>query len=67
VSLEQLHQARARVQSFLLPSLATLTTELNDNWVNDVIKEKSANVSALARSSLRLTEEMTPDINKIIE
>ena len=67
MSLEQLHQARARVQSFLLPSLASLTTELNDNWVNDVRKEKSANVSALSRSSLRLTEEMTPDINKIIE
>ena len=67
MSIEQLYQARARVHSFLLPSLASLATELNDNWVNDIKKDKSANVAALARSSLRLTEEMTPEVNKIIE
>ena len=66
MSIEQLHQARARVRSFLLPSLALLTTELNDTWVNDIRKEKSANVAALARSSLRLTEEITPDVDKVI-
>lgn len=67
MSIEQLERARERVRSFLLPSLSSLTTGLNDNWVSGIRKEKSANVAALARSSLRLTEEMTPEINRIVE
>ena len=67
MNIKQLELARARVRSFLLPSLSSLTTELNDNWVSVIKKEKSTNVASLARSSLRLTEEMTPEVNRIIE
>lgn len=67
MSIEQLNLARARVYSFLLPSLTDLSKELNNNLISEIRNDRSPNVSALARSSLRLTEEMAPEINKIIE
>ena len=67
MSIEQLNLARARVYPFLLPSLSSLSSELNNNWVTEVRNDKSPNISALARSSLRITEEMSPKINGIIE
>lgn len=66
MNIQQLESARDRVKSFLLPSLASISDEITNNWTADTSKSKNVKLAALARSSLRLTEEMTPDVDKVI-
>lgn len=66
MNIQQLELARDRVKSFLLPSLATISNEISNNWTSDASRGKNLKLAALARSSLRLTEEMTPSIDSVI-
>jgi Zn-dependent protease with chaperone function len=67
VNIKQLELARQRVRSFLLPSLSSISDEFSISWTESTFKGKNHNLAALARSSLRLTEEMTPEVESVIK
>jgi hypothetical protein len=57
--------ARERVRPFLLPTLADLPAQ--EHNTESFQSKKSANALALARASLRVTSEVTPAINELVE
>ncbi len=66
MNIEKLNQARKRVRSFLLPNLVGIINENNADYFIENRKEKSIKTIALVRSSLRLTQEIAPDLDRVI-
>ena len=61
----QLIAARKRLQGFLLPNLIGIDS-FDEEDVISIFIEKSDKNTELSRNSLRLTEEISPDIDQII-
>ena len=67
MNLTDIEGARNRVKDFLLPNLAALLDVSDKGIFNPSAERKSAKVESLARSSLRLTNEIAPLLNEQVE
>lgn len=67
MNLTDIEGARSRVKDFLLPNLAALLDVSDKGIFNPNFERKSAKVESLARSSLRLTNEIAPLLNEQVE
>jgi hypothetical protein len=67
LNLTDIEDARSRVKDFLLPNLAALLDVSDKGIFNPNFERKSAKVESLARSSLRLTNEIAPLLNEQVE
>lgn len=67
MNLNQIDDARNRVKDFLLPNLAALLDVSDKGIFSPGSDRKSAKVESLARSSLRLSNEIAPILNEQIE